>query len=462
VRSAALPTTSLALLALAALSLRGPATPSPREIPWTEALGPGQARSPEPLAKVVWRTDLSDAIAEARESGRPLFVTLRCLPCKQCAGFDQAVLEGSPQLDPLLAQFVTVRLTDANAIDLAYFGGEGWQDFDLSWWGFFLSPQGQRYAIFGGKDHVSDATRVSPAALAATLRRVLEHHYDPRRASWGLDGEPREYGGANARWPSQLEGFAAWNGRRPAKAREEGCLHCHQVNEILREPALRTKSFDASRDLDVWPLPENVGLVLERDDGLLVTRVLPGSAAEAAGVRAGDRLAAAGDRKLFGQADLRGVLHRGPRGAGTVELRWRRGEELRSAVLELREGWRKTELGWRKSVADGNIGAPPGFAWPLAAGESLRRKLGIPAGSMAVTPFFGDDPASWPAHRAGLRADDVIVAVGGRSPDLAQREFMTWFRLRYQPGDEVVLTVRDARGRDRELRYAAAPPRGDE
>ena len=31
----------------------------------------------------------------------------------------------------------------------------------------------------------------------------------------------------------------------------------------------------------------------------------------------------------------------------------------------------------------------------------------------------------------------------GESPDLFGRSFLTWFRLRHEPGDEVTLTVRD-------------------
>src|SRR5688572_29197284 len=84
---------------------------------WNEILGPSQARLPAPLPDIVWRTDLQKALAEAKELKRPLFITLRCLPCKQCSAFDKDVLEGGPLLSPLLSQFVTVRITDAKQLD---------------------------------------------------------------------------------------------------------------------------------------------------------------------------------------------------------------------------------------------------------------------------------------------------------------------------------------------------------
>ena len=127
--------------------------------PWKEILGPSQGKVPSWAGStVMWRTNLPEAMAEARQKNRPLFVTFRCLPCKQCADFDKEVLEGGPFLDPMLAKFITVRLTDAAAIDLAIFPLEGFVDLDLSWWGWFLLPEGRVYGVFGGRDHVSDWT----------------------------------------------------------------------------------------------------------------------------------------------------------------------------------------------------------------------------------------------------------------------------------------------------------------
>ena len=119
-----------------------------------------------------------------------------------------------------------------------------------------------------------------------------------------------------------------------------------------------------------------------------------------------------------------------------------------SGELELEEGWRETVIWWRASVSGGNIGHGPGFSWPLEG-----PRAGVEPGHMAVKPWFGNKNAKKRlAYRAGLRPRHVIIAVGGESPNVIAREFMTWFRLRYNRGDEVILTVLD-NGKRREVRY---------
>src|SRR3954466_3796967 len=87
-----------------------------------------KVQPPAPLEAVRWRGDLGNAFEQARREGRPLFVTMRCLPCKQCSAFDKGVLGGGPELDPLLKQFVTVRLTDAQDVDLRVLPMADFQD----------------------------------------------------------------------------------------------------------------------------------------------------------------------------------------------------------------------------------------------------------------------------------------------------------------------------------------------
>src|SRR5262249_36113765 len=132
-----------------------------KNIPWDQILSQSQPKLPAPQDDVIWRSDLSKSLAEAQQTGRPLFVTLRCLPCKQCSAFDKSVLEGGTELDPLLKQFITVRLTSAKDVDLRILPMADYQDMDLSWWGYLLSPDARIYAVFGGRDEVSDETRMS-------------------------------------------------------------------------------------------------------------------------------------------------------------------------------------------------------------------------------------------------------------------------------------------------------------
>lgn len=417
---------------------------------WHEVLGPPQAQLPTPLEKVTWRSDLRGAMEQARRENRPLFVTMRCMPCKQCSAFDKGVLEGGPELDPLLKQFVTVRLIDVQDVDLRLFPMEGFQDFDLSWWGWCLSPQGQVYGVFGGRDHVSDETRISVPALANTLRRVLAHHYDPRRAGWNVDGPVPNLDGQPLT-PKKLPGHDSWLSKTHEEVRKQTCIHCHQVGEIVRQPAVDMKQFDKRRDFDVWPLPENVGLTLDRDHGLRVTKVEPGSAADKAGIRPGDELGAAGGRRLFSQADFRGVLHRGPRGAGTIDAHWLRAGKLHSGDLHVTEGWRKTVLDWRMTVSQGNAGGEPAF-FPLPVNAQKRKQRNIPDGVMAVEPFLGPNP-SGPAYAAGVRGNDVVTAVGGESPNVAGRAFLVWFKMHYEPGDQVTVTLKNPAGQERKVSY---------
>ena len=409
-----------------------------KNVDWVQVLSASQGALPQPRPEVVWGDDLQKAMAEARRENRPVFVTLRCLPCKQCSSFDKDVLEGSADLSPLLRHFMTVRLTDAKAMDLRYLPAEGFQDLDISWWGYFLSPEGKVYGIFGGKDHVSDSTRISEAALVNTLRRVLAHHYDPKRAAWDVDG-PAPAPDAPAKPPTQLPGYEPWVRKANAEVKNQACLHCHQVAEVLREPAISAGAFDRKKDTQVWPLPENVGIELERDHGLLVTTVAEGSPAAKAGMKPGDVLAAAGGRKLFGQADFRGVLHRGPKGAGSIPLVWLRGGKPTEGELEVCDGWRQTVLDWRMSIAQGNIGADVTF-FPLAASKNERAAAGAGETSMAVKPFLYKEGA---AAKAGLKPHHIIVAVNGESPDVSGRAFQWWFRQRFDAGGRVVLTVKE-------------------
>ncbi|MEZ0266621.1 MAG: hypothetical protein ACAI43_17970, partial [Phycisphaerae bacterium] len=333
----------------------------------------------------------------------------------------------------------------------------------------------------GGRDASGDAGRTSKAALIATLNRVLDHHYDPRRPAWDIDG-PSPVTAGQPKTPVDLPGFNNWlaKGRNEAHVKEQGCIHCHQVQEILHQTAIDAGKFDKTKDLDVWPLPENAGFSLERDDGLKISKVREGSPAAKAGLKVGDVLIGAvpapvaaapaggaasaalqiGPRRFFSQADVRAALHRLPMtGTAYVQLGYARDGQIGKANLTLADGWRKGNSTWRISLSEGVIGAFPGF-WANEAPANQRTARKIPAESMAVVPFFPSGPKitdkdRGPAWAAGLRGNDVIPAVNGQSPNISRREWIIWFRLNHDAGQEIKLDVVDPKGDKRQVTYTA-------
>jgi C-terminal processing protease CtpA/Prc len=78
---------------------------------------------------------------------------------------------------------------------------------------------------------------------------------------------------------------------------------------------------------------------------------------------------------------------------------------------------------------------------------------------MAVKPYWGPKPDS-PAYKAGLRPSDVVTAIDNESPNVSGRALLVWFLMRHEPGETVLLTVRDAKGGERKVSYVL-PRRGE-
>ena len=93
--------------------------------------------------------DVDRGFAEAKRTGKPLLVVLRCVPCLSCVGLDAEVLNDRT-LQPLLDLFVCVRLINANAIDLTRFQF----DYDLSFTTRFFNGDGTVYGRYGSWVHL--------------------------------------------------------------------------------------------------------------------------------------------------------------------------------------------------------------------------------------------------------------------------------------------------------------------
>jgi hypothetical protein len=291
-------------------------------------------------------------------------------------------------------------------------------DYDLTWMGFFLAPDGRLLGRYGGRGPESAEGRISLAGLRTAMERALAATRQPRPAEQPMPRKP-------ARTADELPAAR----RLPAQA----CIHCHQVYDFRRE-LLQTQDRWTLDEVWVYPLPENVGLTLERDRSHRVSSVAPQSAAFRAGLRPGDELASVNGVRVISFADVQYGLHRAP-ASGRVAITWQREGKTHEGELELAAGWRRTDVSWRWSLR----GLDP---TPWVRGDDLtateKRALGLAAGRLAFRqgPFVAG-----PVAEAGIRQNDVIVGIDGKELEMTARQFQAHVRLQYKVGDRITFNL---------------------
>jgi len=115
--------------------------------------------------------DVQKGFGEARRTGKPLMVVIRCVPCLACMGLDARVLSDA-SLAKWLDQFVCVRLINANAIDLSVFQF----DYDLSFSTLFFNGDGTLYGRYGSWTHQKNPADKTIAGYTAALEAALALH----------------------------------------------------------------------------------------------------------------------------------------------------------------------------------------------------------------------------------------------------------------------------------------------
>ena len=244
-----------------------------------------------------------------------------------------------------------LRLGSVRGLDLDLFDF----DYDLTWAALFLTADGRVLGRYGSRTAATGAKENNRAGLRHALDLAEEQFRNLPRAM-----PPRKIGPKTEDYPAAR------------KLAPNACLHCHHVNEFRREADQAAEIWRKDQAW-VYPEPENLGLTMRRERGDEISLVRPGSVAEGAGLRAGDRLLRVGKTPIASIADLRFALDQAPK-IGTVEMVWSRDSGERKANLPLRSGWRETDLSWRWSLKS-LMPEPPVDGDDLDLEE--RRRLGL-------------------------------------------------------------------------------------
>ena len=372
--------------------------------------------------------DLPQAMAEAKNSGKPLMVVLRCVPCPPGRTLDTAVMQPDKELEELEKQFVCVRVIQTKGLDLKLCQ----YDYDMSWAAMFLNADGTVYGRYGTRNASgpgSDAL-ISPSGFRKAAERALALHKGYPANKQALAGKLAT--SADYERPEQIPGL---QDRAKGETTKQNCIHCHMV----REYALRAK-WEEGRlkpaDLWVYPMPQRIGLTLDVDDGLRVKEVAPHSPAAAAGIAAGDELVSLNKQPLVSTADVQWVLHTSPNETKLPVTVTRDGKTVEKQIV-LSGEWKKADIAWRASSW---YGLRQGVKFePLAKAERESRGIGSDKLALAIRGLFGRGGPK--LQNAGLKTGDVIVAFNDETADLSESEFLANLRLNHGPQDSVKFTI---------------------
>jgi len=372
--------------------------------------------------------DWPRAVAQAKATGKPLLVVLRCVPCPPGKTLDLAVMQPDRELEELEKKFVCVRIIQANRLDLDLFQF----DYDMSWATLIMNADRTIYGRYGSRDATGKESDrlLTTAGFRKAAERALALHadYPKNKAALAAKTGPKaEYSEA-----TQIPGLTD----RPAVATErKNCVHCH----MLKEFALRAK-WEAGKlsttDLFIYPLPQTIGITTDVDDGLKVTAVQPGSAGAAAGIVAGDSLVSINGQLLISLADIQWALHRAPT-SGELAVTLARGSQTLAKKIAVNGDWKRSDIAWRASSW---LGLRKGLKTePLSTEEKTPKGIAADRLALQVKGIYGQ--GEHPAKKAGLKQNDVIVAVDGQSDELDESEFLVNLRLKHGPRDSVTFTV---------------------
>ena len=383
--------------------------------------------------------DIPRAFEEARRTGKPIVVVLRCLPCHECVKLDDELVDTDPVIRPLLEKFVCVRQVATNGLDLSLFQ----YDTDQSFAVFFLNADKTIYGRFGTRSHRTDWVQdVSLEGLGKALQAALNLHanYDEVKTSLsGKRGAPLEFASPE-KYASLRDKFSdALNYKGDVV---KSCIHCHQVGDARRDFYWKAKKPIPDRILWPYPHPKSVGLVMNPDELATVQEVLPGTPAAAAGLRSGDSLASFNGQPMLSTADVQWVLHNVDPDGASVPLVVNRGGRSTNLSLSLGKGWReKGDLSWRVSTWGLRRMAAGGLVLNAATAEE-GRPSGIARDAMALlVRRAGKYGPHGTARRVGFREGDIITSFDGRSDLLTEQQLLTYVATSKRHGDRVSVDV---------------------
>lgn len=389
--------------------------------------------------------DLPKAFEKATQSGKPILVVLRCIPCEECVKLDDDLVDTDPVLRPLLEQFVCVRVVSTNGLDLSLFQ----YDTDQSFAVFMLNADRTIYGRFGTRSHRTEwVGDVSLKGLADSLKGALALHADYPENKSSLSGKtgPKPLFQRPELFPSLREKYTSSLNYEGDVVKS--CIHCHQIGDAVRDYYRERSEPIPEQVLSPYPHPKSLGMILDPATSATLKEVASESIAADAGLKAGDQIVMLNGQLVLSMADVQWVLHGLPAEGCDLAVQVKRNGKDVNAVASLPEGWRRLDdISWRVSSWSLRRMTTGGLVLePITDDE--RKQAGLPQTGMALRVkhlgMYGPHAA---AKNAGFLKDDVVVSYDGKDNLLTDSDLLRYGVNAHKAGEEVNVEI--VRNRER-------------
>ncbi len=383
--------------------------------------------------------DLDQAYKVAAQTGKPILVVLRCLPCEECVKLDDELLEKDPTISELLKRFVCVRVVGTNGLDLDIFQFDTDQSFAV----FMLNADRTLYGRFGTRSHRTEwVGDVSLPGMARAMEGALALHarFPRYKSQLAKKRGPELEFPSPEKYPSLKDKYS--DHLNYAGDVVKSCIHCHQIGDAQREFYWHQQQPIPDELLYPYPHPKSIGLVLDPDHRAKVKGLPDGLPAAAAGLQVGDEILTLDAQPLLSMADVQWVLHQTLSSGASLPMTVRRNGQIVSMNLTLQSGWRSSgDTSWRVSSWPMRRIATGGMRLiPLTEEERQERGIVDPMALRAASVGqYGPHAA---AKKAGFKQEDVVIAFDGQTNLAREQDVFAHVNANRKPGEKVSVRIR--------------------
>ena len=313
-----------------------------------------------------------------------------------CRRFDSQVVQSkkSTPLGALIDEFIPVRITQMDGIDVALFD----HDKHNALYYYVINADEGIYLRYGGRDEDSPESYLDLESLQKALGQGLDLHDQWRQGEWQdtrVRPEPRIPKDNPVLFEEVTE--------------RRRCVECHLIADYDMQFKREIGTLNPIKDLFQSPDIKYLGISLDIPKGLVVESV--DGAVERAGMQPGDDIVAINGNRAYTYADLQYFYDKTDRKAETVTFEVSRNGEAHTLDVTLPREWWFTDLYFRYWTVE-----PVVYFWSEPLSPQEKAELDLPEDGFA-SRIVEVDPAAQVYNLHSLEVDDIIISIDGEYTD---------------------------------------------